>query len=121
MVVAVRAFLSIVMLAGFYVLAVVQFVAGIALAVWVTSVTTGILGVKVGVAVFLGTVWAVGRGTWKALRAGRDGRPASRSPCTTRRCCGRRSPSWPRSPAPGPPTRSTWSPRSTPPSANGPG
>ncbi|WP_327004990.1 M48 family metallopeptidase [Dactylosporangium sp. NBC_01737] len=75
MAVAVRAFLSIVMLAGFYVLAVVQFVAGIALAVWVTSVTTGVVGAKVGVAVFLGTVWAVGYGTWKALRAGRDGPP----------------------------------------------
>ncbi|GAB3824652.1 M48 family metallopeptidase [Dactylosporangium cerinum] len=75
MAVAVRAFLSIVMLAGFYVLAFVQFVAGIALAAWVTSVTTGVLGAKIGAAVFLGTVWAVGYGTWKALRAGRDGPP----------------------------------------------
>ncbi len=75
MAVAVRAFLSIVMLAGFYVLAAVQFVAGIALAAWVTSVTTGFLGAKVGIAVFLGTVWAVGYGTWKALRADRDGPP----------------------------------------------
>ena len=75
MAVAVRAFLSIVMLAGFYVLAFVQFVLGIALAVWVTSVTTGYIGAKVGVAVFLGTVWAVGYGTWKALRADRDGPP----------------------------------------------
>lgn len=75
MAVAVRAFLSIVLLAGFYVLAVVQFVAGIALAVWVTSVTTGFVGAKVGIAVFLGTVWAVGYGTWKALRADRAGLP----------------------------------------------
>ena len=75
MAVAVRAFLSIVMLAGFYVLAFVQFVLGIALAVWVTSVTTGYIGAKVGIAVFLGTVWAVGYGTWKALRADRDGPP----------------------------------------------
>ncbi|MEV4516471.1 M48 family metallopeptidase [Dactylosporangium sp. NPDC049525] len=75
MVVAVRAFVSIVMLAGFYVLALVQFVAGVVLAVWVTSVTTGAVGAKIGGAVFLGTVWAVGRGTWKALRADRAGPP----------------------------------------------
>ncbi|MDG6104144.1 M48 family metallopeptidase [Dactylosporangium aurantiacum] len=73
MAVAARAVLSIIMLAGFYVLAVVQFVAGIVLAAWVTTVTTGAVGGKVGAAVFVGTVWAVGHGTWKALRARRDG------------------------------------------------
>lgn len=73
MAVVARAFLSIVMLAGFYVLAAVQFVAGIALAAWVTTITTGAVGAKLGAAVFLGTVWAVGHGTWKALRADRAG------------------------------------------------
>lgn len=69
MAVAARAFVSVVMLAGFYVLAVVQFVAGIVLAVWLATVTTGVIAAKVGVAVFLATVWAVGYGTWKAMRA----------------------------------------------------
>jgi Zn-dependent protease with chaperone function len=69
MAVAVRALISIMMLAGFYVLAFVQLVLGLALAIWVASVTTGVIGAKIGAAVFLATVWAVGRGTWKALRA----------------------------------------------------
>jgi Zn-dependent protease with chaperone function len=65
----VRAFLSLVMLAGFYVLALLQLAAGLALAVWVASITTGFIGTKLGIAVFLATGWAVGYGTWKALRA----------------------------------------------------
>lgn len=72
MAVAVRALLSVVMLAGFYVLALVQFVAGIVLAVWLATVTTGAIAAKLGVAVFLATVWAVGYGTWKAMRAKPD-------------------------------------------------
>lgn len=71
MVVAVRAFISMVMLAGFYLLALVQMIAGVALAVWVASVTTGVIGAKIGIAVFGATVWAVGYGTWKALRTKR--------------------------------------------------
>ncbi|MDG4833448.1 M48 family metallopeptidase [Solwaraspora sp. WMMD1047] len=66
--VALRALISVAMLAGFYVLAVVQFAAGIALAVWVASVATGFLAAKIGIAVFGATVWAVGYGTWKAIR-----------------------------------------------------
>jgi Zn-dependent protease with chaperone function len=67
--VVVRALISVAMLAGFYVLALLQLVAGIALAVWIASIATGVLAAKVGIAVFAGTVWAVGYGTWKALRA----------------------------------------------------
>ncbi|HEY0701091.1 MAG TPA: M48 family metallopeptidase, partial [Micromonospora sp.] len=63
-----RALISVVMLAGFYLLALLQLVAGIALAVWVGSVTTGAIAAKLGFAVFAATVWAVGYGTWKALR-----------------------------------------------------
>ncbi|HEX7745533.1 MAG TPA: M48 family metallopeptidase [Micromonosporaceae bacterium] len=66
--VVVRAVISVAMLAGFYVLAVVQLVAGAALAVWVGSVTSGAVAAKLGFAVFAATVWAVGYGTWKALR-----------------------------------------------------
>jgi Zn-dependent protease with chaperone function len=69
MTVAVRAIISVVMLAGFYVLALVQLVAGAALAFWVWSWFGAGFGTKIGVAVFLATVWAVGYGTWKALNA----------------------------------------------------
>jgi Zn-dependent protease with chaperone function len=68
MVVVVRAFISVAMLAGFYVLALVQLVAGAALAIWVGSLTSGAIAAKLGFAVFAATVWAVGYGTWKALR-----------------------------------------------------
>jgi Zn-dependent protease with chaperone function len=67
--VAARAVVSVVMLAGFYLLALVQLAAGVALAAWLATVTTGYVAAKVGAAVFIGTVWAVGYGTWKALRA----------------------------------------------------
>lgn len=66
--VVVRAAISVAMLAGFYVLALVQLVAGAALALWVGSVTSGGVAAKLGFAVFAATVWAVGYGTWKALR-----------------------------------------------------
>jgi Zn-dependent protease with chaperone function len=69
MTVAVRAFISVVMLAGFYLLALVQLIVGVALAVWIGSATSGVIAAKLGIAVFLATVWAVGYGTWKALRA----------------------------------------------------
>ncbi|MFC7548514.1 M48 family metallopeptidase [Plantactinospora sp. GCM10030261] len=69
MTVALRAAISVAMLAGFYLLALGQLAAGIALAIWIGSVTTGALAAKVGIAVFLATVWAVGYGTWKAVRA----------------------------------------------------
>ncbi len=38
------------------------------MAVWIGSVTTGFIAAKIGIAVFGATVWAVGYGTWKALR-----------------------------------------------------
>lgn len=66
--VVVRALISVVMLAGFYVLALVQLVAGVALALWVGSITSGAVAAKLGFAVLAATVWAVGYGTWKALR-----------------------------------------------------
>lgn len=80
--VALRALIAVVLLAGFYVLAVVQLVAGLALAIWVGSFTSGAVAAKLGVAVFAATVWAVGYGTWKALRskaAGPSGVPLDRA------------------------------------------
>jgi Zn-dependent protease with chaperone function len=65
---AIRAFISVVLLAGFYVLALVQFVAGVAVVVWAGTFLPAALVAKVGIAVFLATVWAVGYGTWKAIR-----------------------------------------------------
>ncbi|GAB3159021.1 hypothetical protein GCM10027290_63230 [Micromonospora sonneratiae] len=64
----VRAFISVVMLAGFYILALLQFVVGLGLVVWAGTFLPGALVAKVGIAVFLATVWAVGYGTWKAIR-----------------------------------------------------
>ncbi|WP_238014200.1 M48 family metallopeptidase [Dactylosporangium sp. AC04546] len=69
MTVAIRAFVSIVMLAGFYVLAFVQLVAGMALSFWLATVGGSGPGAQIGIAVFLATVWAVGYGTYKAVRA----------------------------------------------------
>ncbi|SDZ21461.1 Zn-dependent protease with chaperone function [Micromonospora pattaloongensis] len=69
--VMIRALISVVMLAGFYVLALVQLIAGLAFAIWIGSVTSGVIAAKFGIAVFLATVWAVGYGTWKALRTKR--------------------------------------------------
>jgi Zn-dependent protease with chaperone function len=75
MTVAARALLSVVLLVGFYVLAVVQMLAGFALAGWLVTHTTAAIGAKIGVGVFLATVWAVGYGTWKAVRAAREEPP----------------------------------------------
>ncbi|MDR7279883.1 M48 family metallopeptidase [Catenuloplanes atrovinosus] len=66
---AFRALISIIMLAGFYLVALLLFVAGTALAIWVGSNTSGTAAAKFGFFVFAATVWAVGYGTWKALRA----------------------------------------------------
>ncbi|MDP9798693.1 Zn-dependent protease with chaperone function [Catenuloplanes nepalensis] len=66
---AFRALISIIMLAGFYVVALLLFVAGTALAIWVGSNTSGTGATRFGLFVFGVTVWAVGYGTWKAVRA----------------------------------------------------
>lgn len=71
MTVAARAVLSVILLAGFYVLAFVQCAAGLGLSVWASVTVNNAIGAKIGTAVFLATGWAVGYGTWKALRAGR--------------------------------------------------
>ncbi|GAB7041105.1 MULTISPECIES: M48 family metallopeptidase [Catenuloplanes] len=65
---AFRALISIIMLAGFYLVALLLFVAGTALAVWVGSHSNGAGAAKFGLFVFGATVWAVGYGTWKAVR-----------------------------------------------------
>lgn len=70
------------MLAGFYLLALAQLVVGMAIALLIASVTTTAIAAQVGVAVFAATVWAVGYGTWKALRTRRpapQGLPLDRS------------------------------------------
>lgn len=82
MLLAVRALFSLAMLVGFYVLALIQLVVGMMLAGWLGSVTAGIVAAYVGKAVLGATVWAVGYGTWKALRTERpvpDGLPLSRA------------------------------------------
>src|SRR3954464_14334699 len=69
MAVAVRAGISILLLAGVYVLALVQLVVGLAFSIWLGVVTTGPLGSKLGTTVCLAVGGTVGFGTWKALRA----------------------------------------------------
>ncbi|GAB7049159.1 M48 family metallopeptidase [Catenuloplanes indicus] len=67
---AFRALISIIMLAGFYLVALLLFVAGTALAIWVGSHSnSGAGATKIALFVFGATVWAVGYGTWKAVRA----------------------------------------------------
>jgi Zn-dependent protease with chaperone function len=71
---ALRAFVSIIMLIGFYVVALVLFALGLAASIWVGNHGSGAAAAKFGFLVFGATVWAVGYGTWKAVRA-QDGEP----------------------------------------------
>ena len=66
---ALRAFVSVIMLIGFYVVALVLFGLGLAASIWVGSHGSGAAAAKFGFFVFAATVWAVGYGTWKAVRA----------------------------------------------------
>ncbi|WP_051799829.1 M48 family metallopeptidase [Catenuloplanes japonicus] len=66
---AFRALVSIIMLVGFYLVALVLFAAGTGLAVWIAVNTrAGAAPAKFAFVIFFATVWAVGYGTWKAVR-----------------------------------------------------
>jgi Zn-dependent protease with chaperone function len=69
MVAAIRAGVSVLMLAGFYVVALAQLAGAVALAVWLGSVLTGAIAVKLVFPLFAATVGAVGVALWKAIRA----------------------------------------------------
>ena len=65
---ALRALVSVTMLIGFYVVALVLFALGLGAAIWLGSHGSGTAAAKIGLFVFAATVWAVGYGTWKAVR-----------------------------------------------------
>jgi Zn-dependent protease with chaperone function len=66
MVTAMRAAVSVLMLVGFYLVAVAQLAVAVALALWLPRLTTGPVALKVSLPLFL-AVGAVVVGTWRAL------------------------------------------------------
>ncbi|GAB3967198.1 M48 family metalloprotease [Plantactinospora veratri] len=69
MVATFRALASVVMLAGFYVVALVQLGGAVALAIWLATVLNGVLALKIVFPLFVATVGAVSVALWKAVRA----------------------------------------------------
>src|SRR5262249_16803825 len=69
MIVIGRAGASVLMLAGFYVVALIQLGAAIALAVWLSSVSTGVPALKIALPRFPAPAGAVAVAIWKAIRA----------------------------------------------------
>ncbi|MBE1486374.1 M48 family metallopeptidase [Plantactinospora soyae] len=69
MVATFRALASVVMLAGFYVVALIQLVGAVALAFWLSTVLTGLLALKLALPLFGATIGAVAVALWKAIRA----------------------------------------------------
>ncbi|GAA4679258.1 M48 family metallopeptidase [Phytohabitans rumicis] len=69
MVAAFRAGASVLMLAGFYVVALVQLAAAVALGVWLSTIMPGGVALKIIFPLVLATVGAAGVGLWKAIRA----------------------------------------------------
>ncbi|ROT27966.1 M48 family metallopeptidase [Micromonospora sp. HM5-17] len=68
MVATVRALASVVMLIGFYVVALVQLVAALLLAVWLSSVIPGLLAAKLALPLIAASAGAVLVALWKAIR-----------------------------------------------------
>jgi Zn-dependent protease with chaperone function len=69
MVTAARAGISVLMLAGFYVVAALQFAAAVALTFWLVGLLPGAFAVKLTFPLFAATVGAVGVAMWRAFRA----------------------------------------------------
>lgn len=65
----IRAGFSLAMLAGFFVLAAAQVTGLVALVLWLSTVMTGLVVVKLLWPLFAATTWAVGRGVWRAARS----------------------------------------------------
>lgn len=68
---AYRALASVVMLAGFYVVALLQLAASVALVLWLSTKIAGFAAVKLAYPLFAATVGAVGSALWKAMRTKR--------------------------------------------------
>ncbi|HEX5597647.1 MAG TPA: M48 family metallopeptidase [Micromonosporaceae bacterium] len=69
MVAAFRALASVIMLAGFYLVALVQFGATVALVIWLASISSGAVALKITGPLLAATVGAVAVALWKAIRA----------------------------------------------------
>ncbi|MDQ7906827.1 M48 family metallopeptidase [Phytohabitans sp. ZYX-F-186] len=69
MVAAVRAGASVLMLAGFYIVALVQVAAAIAFGVWLSSLVPGGIALKIIFPVLVAAIGSVAVGLWKAVRA----------------------------------------------------
>ncbi|GAA4461104.1 hypothetical protein GCM10023170_063560 [Phytohabitans houttuyneae] len=69
MVAAVRAGASVLMLAGFYIVALIQVAAAIAFGVWLSSLVPGGIALKVIFPVLVAAIGSVAVGMWKAVRA----------------------------------------------------
>ena len=63
-----RALVSVLMLAGFYLVAIALVVGAGAAGLWLASVTTGLIAVKIVLPVILATVGGVGAALWRTLR-----------------------------------------------------
>ncbi|MDG4823218.1 M48 family metalloprotease [Asanoa sp. WMMD1127] len=68
MVGAVRAFVSVVMLAGFYLVALVQLIALVVLAAWLTDQVSGFVAFKLLFPVLVATVCGLAVAMWRAIR-----------------------------------------------------
>lgn len=69
MVATFRALASVVMLAGFYVVALIQLAGAVALVIWLSTVLSGVIALKIAFPLFVATVGAVSVALWKAIRA----------------------------------------------------
>jgi Zn-dependent protease with chaperone function len=69
MITAVRAAVSVLLLAGFYVVALLQLAAACALVVWLFTITNGLVAVKVAIPLFAAIVGGAGVAIWRAMRA----------------------------------------------------
>ena len=71
----VRALLSVLMLIGFYILALVELAAALAFAVWLASVAPAAVAIKLSAPLFIAIVGGVGWAMWQAIRAKNEPMP----------------------------------------------
>ncbi|MBV1852083.1 M48 family metallopeptidase [Catellatospora tritici] len=71
----VRALVSVLMLIGFYVLALVELAASVALAIWLLSVAPAAVAIKVTLPLFVAIIGGVGWALWQAIKADTEPMP----------------------------------------------
>src|SRR5688572_13608241 len=75
MVAGMRAFLSLIMLLGFFIVAVVVFLAAGGFAIWLATVVPGIVALKITLPLFAALVGGAGVAIWRALRVKHEPMP----------------------------------------------